>query len=395
MNQKKDRWIQFLGGKNLLFSIAILCLLAVMIFLFHAISFFFKPFWVIFSALLPPVLFGIIIFYLVNPIVKRLEHKIPRIWVISGLYVIFIALLILATLQFIPMIQNQAEELIKQFPSFWNDSLATIQQTVAKTPLADEVNRATQSLENIWDKVSDFAGDYLQKGVQGIGSVFSVVSTTFLTLFTGPIIAFFLLKDKEKFYRFISKMIPPIWREDFNEYSQIVNTQIGDYLKGQVIASIVLGVLYWPAFLLIGLQFSGILALAAGILCIVPYIGPFVAFIPGLIIAFQASTFMVIKFVIVWFAIQLFHGDFIIPRVMGDRLKVHPITILLVILVMGELLGLMGVIFGIPLYCLIKVTVTYLFRKFKQRYNRFYGAQGQYEDTSFTKEDYLKQNNED
>ena len=148
--------------------------------------------------------------------------------------------------------------------------------------------------------------------------------------------------------------------------------------------------MYWPAFLLIGLQFGSILALAAGILCIIPYIGPFIAFIPGLIIAFQDSTFMVVKFVIVWFAIQLIHGDFVIPRVMGDKLKVHPITILLVLLVMGELFGLMGVIFGIPMYCLVKVTVIYLFRKFKQRYNRFYGDNGEYEHTNFTKDQYLK-----
>ncbi|MGC3666896.1 AI-2E family transporter, partial [Enterococcus faecalis] len=83
---------------------------------------------------------------------------------------------------------------------------------------------------------------------------------------------------------------------------------------------------------------------------------------PGLIIAFQDSTFMVVKYVIVWFAIQLIHGVFVIPRVMGDKLKVHPITILLVLLVLGELFGLMGVIFGIPMYCLVKVTVIYLFR---------------------------------
>lgn len=232
--------------------------------------------------------------------------------------------------------------------------------------------------------------DYLQTGAQGLGSVFSAVSSTFLTLFTGPIIAFFLLKDKEKFYRFVKGIIPPAFRPDFDEYSQIANIQIGDYLKGQVIASLVLGIMYWPAFLLIGLQFGSILALAAGILCIIPYIGPFIAFIPGLIIAFQDSTFMVVKFVIVWFSIQLIHGDFVIPRVMGDKLKVHPITILLVLLVMGELFGLMGVIFGIPMYCLVKVTVIYLFRKFKQRYNRFYGDNGEYEHTNFTKDQYLK-----
>ena len=87
---------------------------------------------------------------------------------------------------------------------------------------------------------------------------------------------------------------------------------------------------------------------------------------------------------------QLIHGDFVIPRVMGDKLKVHPITILLVLLVMGELFGFNGRYFGIPMYCLVKVTVIYLFRKFKQRYNRFYGDNGEYEHTNFTKDQYLK-----
>ncbi|MGH2155934.1 AI-2E family transporter, partial [Enterococcus faecalis] len=79
------------------------------------------------------------------------------------------------------------------------------------------------------------------------------------------------------------------FRCDFDEYRQIANIQIGDFLKGQVIASLVLGIMYWSAFLLIGLHFGSILALAAGILCIITYIAPFIAFIPELIIAFQDS----------------------------------------------------------------------------------------------------------
>lgn len=300
----------------------------------------------------------------------------------------------LAGLQPFPIIQDRTEGLVKQFPSFWRSTLQAIQESMAKTPSARDLESVNESTNQLWGKLAnsfkDFAGDYLQTGAQGLGSVFSAVSSTFLTLFTGPIIAFFLLKDKEKFYRFIKDIIPPAFRPDFDEYSQIVNVQIDNYLKGQVIASLVLEIMYWPAFLLVGLQFGSILALVAGILCIVPYIESFIAFIPGLIIAFQDSTFMVVKFVIVWFAIQLIHGDFVIPHVMGDKLKVHPVTILLVLLVTGELFGLVGVIFGIPMYCLVKVTVIYLFRKFKQHYSRFYGDNGEYEHTNFTKDQYLK-----
>lgn len=184
-------------------------------------------------------------------------------------------------------------------------------------------------------------------------------------------------------------IVPPRFRDDFNEVAKIANQQLGAFLKGQIISSILLGVIYWGVFMLLGLRFAGVIALAAGILCIVPYIGPFVAFFPGLFIAFQDSGFMVLKFVIAWFVVQMLHGDLVVPRVMGDRLKIHPITILVVLLVMGDLLGLVGVIFGIPIYSLIKLTIIYLFRKFKQRYNRYYGEQGTYEKTDFSKDDYL------
>ncbi|MBP1046958.1 AI-2E family transporter [Enterococcus sp. BWM-S5] len=390
MEKRKSRWQRFLGGGNLIFTLAVLCLTAILIFLLHTISFIFTPIFVIFVTVLPPAVFGIIIYYLLNPVVKRLDKKLPRVWIIAGLYVLVLALLFLGGLQLFPMIQKQTEELIEQFPTFLNDFQKTAESFVAKTPFAGEFSQATESLENLWSKISGVAGDYLEKGAQGLGNVFSAVSTTFLTLFTGPIIAFFLLKDKEKFYKTLKGIMPPVFRNDFDELSQIVNIQIGDYLKGQIIASLVLGVMYLPTFLLIGMPFAGILALAAGILCIIPYIGPFIAFIPGLIIAFQDSTFMGIKFLIVWFVVQLIHGDLVVPRVMGDKLKIHPITILLVLLVMGDLLGLVGVIFGIPIYCLLKVFVIYLFRKFKQRYNRFYGEKGKYEETEFTKDEYLK-----
>lgn len=94
-----------------------------------------------------------------------------------------------------PNYQDQTEELIKQFPSFWKSTLQTVQEFMAKTPFAKDLESANESINQLWGKLAnsfkDFAGDYLQTGAQGLGSVFSAVSSTFLTLFTGPIIAFF------------------------------------------------------------------------------------------------------------------------------------------------------------------------------------------------------------
>ncbi|MCB8504913.1 AI-2E family transporter, partial [Enterococcus durans] len=304
-------------------------------------------------------------------------------------YIVILMLIGLGSIWLIPFLQQQAKTLIASFPDLFADFQQTLKQFLAQTPFSDAFNQFFSSIDDLTSNFTSFIGDYWESGATSLGNIFSAVTTTFITLFTGPIIAFFLLKDPHKFYQSVLGIVPPKFRTDFQTLTKIANQQLGAFLKGQIIASFILGAVYWVTFLLIGLEFASILAIAAGILCIIPYIGPFIAFFPGLFIAFQDSTFMAIKFILVWFIVQLLHGDLVVPRVMGNRLQIHPITILIVLLVMGDLLGLMGVIFGIPIYTLIKLLVVFTFRKFKQRYNKFYGDQGVYQKADFSEKDYL------
>jgi len=368
-------------------GLIILCTIA--IFLLNQISFLFTPFTAIITAIIPPFLFGLILYYLFNPIVDKLAPKIPRTVTIAGLYLIIILLIVFASFQLYPVLAQQTTDLINNLPDLVNDFQRNADSFLANTPFNDEMSQIADTFQDIANNIMSFIGDYWQTGAAGLSSLFSTISTLFIALFTGPIIAFFLLRNPNKFYFSVLSLIPPRFRKDFNELVKISNLQVGAFLKGQVISSLILGAIYWVVFLLIGLEYASIIAIAAGILCIIPYIGPFIVFFPGLFIAAQDSTGMLIKFLIAWFAVQLLHGDLVVPRVMGDRLKIHPITILVVLLVMGDLMGLVGVIFGIPIYCLIKVLVVYLFRKFKQRYNRYYGQEGKYFHSAFTSKDYL------
>jgi predicted PurR-regulated permease PerM len=389
---KKNRLIQFLGGKTSYYVLGLIILCAIAVFLLNQISFLFDPFFVIISTLIPPVLFGLILYYLFNPLVNRLEaKKIPRIISIIGIYLLILLVIVLAGFQLYPVVQKQTTDLIKQFPNLLADFEKNADSFLANTPFDAQLEQITNTFQKVANNLMDFIGDYWQTGAEGLSSVFSTISSLFIALFTGPIIAFFLLRNPEKFYFSVLSIIPPRFRKDFNAVVKIADLQVGAFLKGQIISSLILGVIYWVTFLIIGLEYASILAIAAGILCIIPYIGPFIVFFPGLFIAAQDSTGMLIKFVVVWFAVQLLHGDLVVPRVMGDRLQIHPITILVVLLVMGDLMGIVGVVFGIPIYCLLKVLVVYGFRKFKQRYNTYYGEEGKYSHSDFTSKDYLKE----
>ncbi len=387
---KVSKWIKFLGANDSLYTLLLMAMAGIVIWIFYKVKFIFDPIMVILSDLLPPLILGIVLYYLLNPLVDRLGKHLTRKWTVTVIYCVLLGVLALLGVEIVLMVQNQMEDLLRQFPKMISEFQKKGEAFISSLPFSKEISQSIDSIDISGSKINSYIEQYLQQGINSFSSFFSTISTILITVFTGPIIAFFLLKDKEHFFKYIKSLMPPIFRDDFQEIGKIADQQIGGYLKGQIVASLILGIMYFPTFLLIGLNYSGIVALAAGIFSIIPYVGSFIAFLPGIIIAFQMSTWMAIKFAIAWFVVQFLHGQFIVPRVMGDNLQLHPVTVLLVLLVMGDLLGIVGVIFGIPFYCLLKVMVIYLFRRFKRRYNRFFGESGYYEETDFSKDKYLK-----
>ena len=388
--EKPSKIIQFFGGKTSYYIIGLIILSSLAIYLLNTVSFIFRPLVVIITTVLPPMVFALLLYYLLNPVVNFLSKKgIPRTISIVLTYVVILGIFFFGGARLIPVIQDQAQDLIKQFPKYMDDFQRSIKNILDATPFAASSDQALNSLDKLTKDGLNYLVNNWQDGAKGLGTIFSAVSSTAITLFTGPIIAFFLIQSPHKLYNAVIEMIPPRFRKDASSLIKIANQQLGAFLKGQVIASLLLGLIYWVVFLVLGLQFATVIALAAGILSIIPYIGSFLAFLPGVFIAFQDSTFMVVKFVIAWFVVQLLHGDLVVPRVMGYKLKIHPITILVVLLVMGDLLGLVGVIFGIPIYSMIKLLVVFTFRKFKQRYNKYFADEGAYRNTGFSEDDYL------
>lgn len=388
--EKPSKLIQFFGGKTSYYIIGLIILSALAIYLLDTVSFIFRPIIVVITTALPPVIFALLLYYLLNPVVDFLSKKgVPRLISIIFAYAIIFGLLIFGGVRLVPVIQEQAQDLFKQFPKYVDDFQLALQNILDATPFASSTDQVLDYLDKLSKELFNYLGNNWQDGAKGLGTLFSAVSSTAITLFTGPIIAFFLIQSPHKLYNAIIELTPPRFRKDFSTLITIANQQLGAFLKGQVIASLLLGLIYWGVFLLLGLEYATVLALAAGIFSIIPYIGSFLAFLPGLFIAFQDSSFMVVKFVIAWFVVQFLHGDLVVPRVMGNKLKIHPITILVVLLVMGDLLGLVGVIFGIPIYSMVKLLVVFCFRKFKQRYNKFFADEGAYRNTDFSEDDYL------
>ena len=194
-----------------------------------------------------------------------------------------------------------------------------------------------------------------------------------VVLVTTPFVLFFFLKDGHHFKETAIKIVPPKFRQDFHEIIESMSMQVGSYIQGQMFVSLCIGILLFIGYSIIGLDYSLVLACIAAVTSVVPYLGPTIAISPAIIIALITSPIMLLKLVVVWTLVQFFEGHFISPNVMGKTLKVHPLTIIFVLLCAGNLLGVVGVILAIPGYAVLKVLVMHLFDIFKRRYNRYYG----------------------
>lgn len=388
--EKQTRWIKFLGGNNLLFTLVALLLLGAVIFLFHQINFVFSPLLVIFKTIIGPVIVALILYYLFNPVVNWLEkHKVKRIYGVSAIFLVVFIILAVGIILIVPILETQIQSLIKNFPQYIDDFNRNMTHFFRNSPIEKPLENALNSLQKWFDSISNSLGKYLTEAIEGASTVFSTLTGVALIVVTAPIITFFLLKDEKKFAAFTLKIIPPRFRNDAKEIIATMNDQVGAYLKGQIMVSIAIGILTFIGFLIIRMPYSGTLSIFVSITAFVPYIGPVVAFIPAAVIAIMSSFGLLVKMCIVWMIVQMISGHLIEPQVMGKHLVVHPLTIIIVLLVMGDLLGMFGLIFGIPIYATGKVLAIYLFKKFKKRYNLFYGEEGRYEDTEFSKEEYL------
>ncbi|MEW9677306.1 AI-2E family transporter [Lentibacillus sp. L22] len=369
-----SRFMKFIGGRDLIYGLILLILIGITIGIYYKIQFIFHPVAVILSTVVPPIILAFIAYYLLNPIVNLLERiHIRRIW---GIIIIILALIGVVTgvvLLSAPAVSIQVKDMAKSLPEYLKQMGTGIESWVRHSFLApyyDEAHQwVTQNLNDIPNKISSYLGG----AVEGLRNVASTVTNIVVAIFTFPFVLFFLLKDGKKFRTYCLKLLPPSFRRDANEIIKNMDVQVGSYIQGQIIVATCIGILLYTGYLIIGLEYAITLAILAAVLSVVPYLGPIIAISPAIIIAIVDSPFMLLKLAAVWAVVQFLEGHFISPNIMGRTMKIHPLTIIFVLLCAGNLFGIVGVILGIPGYAILKVIVSYLFHKFKHRYDRYYG----------------------
>lgn len=314
--------------------------------------------WLLWTArgALPAFFIGLALAFVLDPIVTFLARRgAPRS---AGVIVAYVAvvLVIWAVVAFaVPPIARQTSDFIEHLPELGatvGDIERQFEQWYAGLPLPEDLRAAVDaqvaaSGQAVADLVRGLLAPTLNAIVRTATFVFGLVVI--------PVWLFFVLKDREGFSRTVAGALPPSWRPDAENLLALLARVGGRWVRGQLLlgASVFLATVIGLTILtVIGFdefgQFTLVLALIAGVLEFVPIIGPIIAAVPAILIGLSISFPAAIAAALLYTAIQQLENNFLVPKVLGDAIELHPAVMILALVVGGALFGIGGAILAAP-----------------------------------------------
>lgn len=345
---------RFLNNKSVM-ALVITLLILIIIFMLNKVNFIFYPVRVILQTVGAPIIVAFIFYYLLNPMVNYLTRrfKITRTTVIVGQFIVLAALIFIGIVSVIPWLRDQSISLIQHWPSYWKSLTEWMNQTFSRS----EFSSVNQWLQLNNDAIQKFMSSFLHGGTQNLSGFFSSMTKVMVTIITFPLILFYLLKDGDRVAPYVAKFLPNKMRQPFLKTEVVINAQMANYIRGQLSVAGVVMIMFAIGFLSVGLPYGWLLAILAGFLNLIPFLGSFLAMIPALIVAAFVSPMLLLKVLIVFSVEQILEGKVVSPKLLGESLKIHPVTVVVILLSSGAMFGFWGVLLGIPGYAALKVIV--------------------------------------
>lgn len=354
--------------KKLMFWSAELLLLASLIFVFTKIQFVFSPVFTFFQTLFAPFLIAGFLFYLLNPLVKALmriqikKFKVKRPLAIAIVFLLLISVLGLIISFFIPRLIEQIKSLVIGLPGYLSE-LQRFLTNVFNNSHIDWLQKV-----DLHSYISKFEGsltsilkNFILSLTNSLGSVIGTITSVTVTLVTVPFILFYMLKDGEKLIPAVKKFFPERNQSKVAELLHEMSTTLSRYISGQMIECLFVGTFSAIGYSMTGIPYALLVGLFAGITNIIPYLGPYIGLMPALFLAFSKSLTTVFWVIVVCIVVQQLDGNLVYPNIIGKSLHLHPLTIIIILLVAGNIAGLLGMILGVPLYAVTKVVVKFVY----------------------------------
>ena len=321
------------------------------------------------APILTPFVMGALLAYLGDPLVDRLEtFKLSRTLSVVIVFVVLSTVFLITFLLVIPVLETQIKNLIHKLPAFLDWGLNQLQPYLKKDLDVDvsvlEIDRIKAMIGSHWNQ----AGGIIRSLISAISHSGMFVVAWIANIVLTPVIAFYMLRDWDHFVAYIHDLLPRSAEPTINQLAKESDEVLGAFLRGQLLVMLCLATIYTFGLWLVGVEFALLIGLLAGFLSFVPYLGLIIgAAVAVLAVMFQTQDYMDVMLVLLVFAIaQIIEGMILTPLLVGERIGLHPVTVIFAVLAGGQLFGFFGVLLALPIAAILAVIMRHLHSSYKE-----------------------------
>ncbi|HZY55825.1 MAG TPA: AI-2E family transporter [Reyranella sp.] len=325
--------------------------------------------WLLNDILLPFVVGGVVAYFF-DPLVVRLQRAgLSRTWATTVVTIIAVLIAAGVLTAILPPLLSQLEELITSAPTFVVKAAQGLQPMIE--PIRERMGLPPLSLQDLQEVVTQragqmlsFVGSFAGRVAQGGVAIINLLGLLFLT----PVVTFYLLRDWPKVVASIDRALPLDHAVTIRTLAHEANAAVAGYLRGQALVCLILGTIYAVGLTIVGLQFGIVIGLIAGLISFIPFVGTLVGAVLSIGMAlaqFPPDWMGVAKVAAVFVLGNLLEGNLLSPKLVGDRVGLHPVWIMFALLAGGSLFGFTGVLIAVPVAAVIGVVVRHLMKRYR------------------------------
>lgn len=307
------------------------------------------------GGMLAPILASVVIAYMLEAVVTLLQgHHVPRFGAVLLVCVVFLLLVLFLILWLIPVVSGQITQLVQELPNQIDKGQQALLRLPQMYPQIVSKSQVNEIMSAIRGQIKSAGQSFVSFSVASIPMLFALV----IYLVLVPLLVFFFLKDKTVILEWLGRYLPKrdglaakVWEE--------MDQQIGNYVRGKFTEILIVGGVTYIAFVLMGLNYAMLLGVLVGLSVIIPFIGAAAVTVPVAMIGYfqWGWTADFAYLLLAYGAIQMIDGNIVVPLLFSEAVNLHPVAIILAVLVFGDLWGLWGVFFAIPLATLVKAVL--------------------------------------
>lgn len=341
------------------------------------------------SNILLPFVIAAIVAYFLDPIVDKLENSgLSRTMATALITVLFFLVCVGVAIIISPILYDQFIMLLHKVPSY----IVSIQENVipkfsslVESIDGDAVKKLNEAAGNMSGKLLEVSASLMKNVLNSGLALVNLISILFIT----PVVTFYLLRDWDIMIERLDRMIPPRYVKTVEEQMRLIDQTLAGYIRGQTNVCVLLGLFYSIALMIVGLDFGFVIGFSTGLLSFIPYVGMIMGMSIALIVAFFqyggldgiSSIAIILSIFIVG---QVIEGSFVSPKLVGDKVGLHPAWIIFGMLAGASLFGFTGILLAVPVTAVIGVLIRFCIAKYRDSDLYLGASAGQVSDKTST-----------